>query len=157
MDQLNPASLDWALTHIRRYGDTDIFPVPFEFEAIAHCWSSVRKELEKLDLQTYMPGTGRRTLVPKPGGGFRVAVQLDPLDAIIYAALIYETAELIEQNRVASDLRVACSYRVQLDPNGSFFPSTSGWVAFHQRSEELPVLNWMPVLPWLNSPTICSL
>lgn len=137
MDQLNPASLDWALAHIRRYGDTDIFPVPFEFDAIAHCWLSVRQELEKIDLANYMPGTGRRILVPKPGGGFRVAVQLDPLDSIIYVALIYEAAELIEQNRVAAALRVACSFRVQLDPKGSFFPPTSGWPDFHQRSGEL--------------------
>jgi hypothetical protein len=38
---------------------------------------------------------------------------------------------------VAARLRTACSYRVQLDPNGSFFPPKSGWPDFHQRSEEL--------------------
>jgi hypothetical protein len=137
MDQLNPVSLDWALTHIRRYGDTDIFPVPFEFEAIAHCWLSVRPELERLDVAAHIPGASRRVLVPKPGGGFRVAVQLDPLDSIIYVALLYEAAKLIEDNRISAGLRTACSYRVQLDPNGSFFPAASGWPDFHQRSEEL--------------------
>src|SRR5271157_252446 len=146
MDQLNPASLDWALAHIRRYGDTDIFPVPFEFDAIAHCWLSVRQELEKIDLANYIPGTGRRILVPKPGGGFRVAVQLDPLDSITYVALIYEAAELIEQNRVAAALRVACSFRVRLDPKGSFFPPTSGWPDFHQRSGELAGAQYSHVL-----------
>jgi hypothetical protein len=72
MDQLNPASLDWALTHIRRYGDTDIFPVPFEFEAIAHDWLSVRHNLEKIDLGTYMPGTSGSLLKPEPSRGLSI-------------------------------------------------------------------------------------
>ncbi len=137
MDQLNPASLDWALTHILRYGDTDIFPVPFEFEAIAHSWLSIRPALEQIDLSQYVPGGGRRVLVPKPGAGFRVTVQLDPLDSILYAALAYEAADLIEQSRVDVSQRVACSYRVNLDAKGSFFPAESGWKDFHQHSSEL--------------------
>ena len=137
MDQLSPASLDWALTHITRYGDTDIFPVPFEFEAISQSWLSIRPALEQIDLSRHVPDCGRRMLVPKPGGGFRVTIQLDPLDSIIYAALGYEAAELIEQSRVGVSQRVACSYRVSLDAKGSFFPSESGWKDFHQRSAEL--------------------
>ncbi len=41
MDQLQPESLDWAFTHTQRFGDTDIFPVPFEYEAIKHSWSGL--------------------------------------------------------------------------------------------------------------------
>jgi len=137
MDQLNPVSLDWALTHILRYGDTDIFPVPFEFAAISHSWLSIKPALEQLDLARYMPSGGQRMLVPKPGGGFRVAVQLDPIDSILYVALAYEAAEPIEQSRVDPSQRVACSYRVNLDAKGSFFPAESGWKDFHQRSGEL--------------------
>jgi hypothetical protein len=147
MDTLNPASLDWALTHIRRYGDTDIFPVPFEFEAIAHCWPSlIRPALEQIDLANYMPSSSRRLLFTKPGGGFRVAVQLDPLDAIIYTALVYEAADAIERSRVDASQRVACAYRVALDANGSFFPSESGWDDFHQRSSELSTGGYTHVL-----------
>jgi len=137
MDQLNPASLDWALTHILRYGDTDIFPVPFEFEAISHSWLSIRPALERLDLRQYVPSVGQRVLVPKPGGGFRVTVQLDPIDSILYTALAYEAAESIEQSRVDRSQQVACSYRIKLDAKGSFFAAESGWNDFHQRSVEL--------------------
>ena len=37
---LHERSLDWALAHALRYGDTDVFPLPFEYEAIKHDWSS---------------------------------------------------------------------------------------------------------------------
>ncbi len=33
---LQPASLDRALEHVTRRGDTDIFPLPFEYSAITH-------------------------------------------------------------------------------------------------------------------------
>ncbi len=35
-DQLRPDSIEWAIAHIRRHGDTDLLPVPFEYEAIEH-------------------------------------------------------------------------------------------------------------------------
>jgi hypothetical protein len=146
MDQLNPVSLDWALTHVTRYGDTDIFPVPFEFEAISHSWLSLRPALEQLDLSSYVPTGGWRMLLPKPGGGFRVAVQLDPLDSILYAALVYEAAEPIERSRVEVSQRVACSYRVKIDAKGSFFTAEPGWKDFHQRSTELANSGYTHVL-----------
>jgi len=34
MDVFTPEALDWSLAHVHKYGDTDIFPVPFEYEAI---------------------------------------------------------------------------------------------------------------------------
>src|SRR5262249_19466286 len=131
MDTLTPAALDWALTHVKKFGDTDIFPVPFEFEAIAHVWTGLRAELAARDLADIKLRSARRCLMPKPGGGFRVAIQLDPLDALTYTALVYEMAPVLEQSRIASDKRVACSYRIQLDPNGSFFAQSNGWNDFH--------------------------
>jgi hypothetical protein len=35
--------------------------------------------------------------MPKSRVGFRVATQLDPLDSIIYAAIIYEAAPKLEK------------------------------------------------------------
>lgn len=137
MDCVSSTSLDWALTHIEKFGDTDIFPVPFEFQAIRHCWSWFRAEIEKLDLDKHSPRAYRRMLVPKPGGGFRAAVQLDPVDALIYTALIYEEAERIEKYRVAPSQRVACSFRVEIDPSGGFFAPGDGRSDFHARSQEL--------------------
>ncbi len=42
MLKVDTASLDWALTHVTARGDTDIFPLPFEFSAIKANWDEVR-------------------------------------------------------------------------------------------------------------------
>lgn len=51
MDNLKQESLDWTITHINRYGDTDIFPIPFEYAAIKHSWQNLRDELIKINLE----------------------------------------------------------------------------------------------------------
>ena len=137
MDQLSSASLDWALTHVSRFGDTDIFPVPFEFNCIKHGWNSLRPYLEKQDLAAYRSRGHRRILVPKSSGGYRVATQLDPLDAIVYAALAYELAPTIEKAQIPRTRRISCSYRVELDPSGRLFASDSGWQDYHNCSKDL--------------------
>lgn len=55
MMQLSTDSLDWALTHIEKYGDTDIFPSAIEYLAVRHCWDGpdgIREWLAKKDLET---------------------------------------------------------------------------------------------------------
>ena len=60
MDNISATSLDWALQHVERFGDTDIFPVPFEFNAIGATWTWLRGELVNRDLDTYSLGPFRR-------------------------------------------------------------------------------------------------
>jgi hypothetical protein len=139
-DNLQPDSLAWALAHVRRYDDTDIFPLPFEYEAIAHDWKSVSSFLLGVDLAGYKIHPDSRIMVIKPGGGFRAATQLDPLDHLLYTAAVYEAAELIEKARIPADQRIACSYRICITPEGAFFPPESGWKDFHSRSSELAKL-----------------
>jgi hypothetical protein len=136
-DNLQSASLAWALTHVRRFGDTDIFPIPFEYDAIAHDWNSVGPYLEQLDLGSYKTRPDRRTMVLKPGGGFRAATQLDPLDHLIYTAAVFEAAERVEAARIPADQRIACSYRVRTTPEGAFFAPESGWKDFYAHSREM--------------------
>jgi hypothetical protein len=137
MDNLKSESLDWALTHIRRYGDTDLFPVPFEYEAITHSWASLRSEIEKIDIATYEGRPLRRFLIPKQYIGYRIAIQLDPIDTIIYTALAYEAAEQVEKYRVPIERKIACSYRVELGAKGELFRKNNGWDEFHSKSLEL--------------------
>jgi len=137
MDHLNPESIDWAITHIRRYGDTDIFPVPFEYEAVKHSWPNLKKAISEIDIETYEARPFRRMLVPKQSGGFRVAIQLDPIDTVIYTALAYEAADLLESSRIPIERKVACSYRVEITPKGELFRSENGWDDFHAKSQEL--------------------
>jgi hypothetical protein len=76
-------------------------------------------------------------LVPKAGAGFRVVTQLDPIDALIYAAISYEAAPGVENSRIPRDRRIACSYRVDMDPKGRLFASESGWPEYHDHSKHL--------------------
>ena len=44
---LQPKSLDWALNQAELLGDSAIFPLPFEFEAIRNDWDELRKNLSQ--------------------------------------------------------------------------------------------------------------
>jgi len=137
MDHLKQESIDWAITHIRRFGDTDIFPIPFEYEAIKHSWPALKKAISEIDIAEYEGRPFRRMLVPKQNGGYRVAIQLDPIDTIIYTALAYEASELVEESRIPIDQKIACSYRIELGAKGELFRKNNGWDDFHSKSQDL--------------------
>jgi hypothetical protein len=136
-DQLTPTSLEWALAHTVSFGDTDIFPVPFEIEAIRASWTTIKNELTSVDLAEYRPRPFQQVLMPKSRTGFRVSRQLDPLDSLLYLALVYEASEQIERFRVPSKLSIACSFRLKPNADGSLFEAETGWQAFHKKSTEL--------------------
>ena len=136
MLKLSDASIDWALKHVTTRGDTDIFPLPFEYSAISEDWDSIRKLL-KQDLDNWAVRAQRKTLVPKHGFGLRVATQLDPLDTLVFCALIYEIGGAFEAARVpTADSRVF-SYRCVPDVDGQLYDPTLNYEAFRVRSLEL--------------------
>lgn len=135
---LDPATLEWALIHVKRFYSSDFFPEPFEFEAIQSQWGQVRNYLSSINLETYAPQTPRQLLAPKPNGTFRVVHQLDPLDSLLYTALVYSFATDLEQIRIPAKEGIACSYRIAPDVNGSFFsPNADGWELFNSRTDSL--------------------
>ena len=136
-DLIQDASLDWSLTHIEKQGDTNLFPVPFEYAAIRHNWAEVKSELLSRDLSSYSINAAQRMLAPKPKMLFRAIHQLDPLDCLMFTAVVYEAARSIERHRVTASARTACSYRVAISPDGNFFSNGTGWADFHERSKEL--------------------
>jgi hypothetical protein len=135
IDLLQSHSLEWALAHLSKFGDTDLLPVPFEYEAIKADWDSIRTGLHKQNLCQSHPGALIHFLVPKPEGAFRVVTRLDPLDPILYTAAVYECATAIEKSR--ADKSVACAYRIDLGSDGRFFGQDNGWDMFTTRSAEL--------------------
>src|ERR1039458_6356959 len=64
-DFISPDSLNWALTHVLRYGEGDIFPRAFEFEAYKTQWPEVLAHLSKIDLSSHEVGCSLKLLVPK--------------------------------------------------------------------------------------------
>lgn len=137
-DTLASNALEWARAHITKYGDTDLFPIPFEFECLWFDWTTVAGALVAQDLGAVPNRANRTHLVPKPRGGFRVATQLEPIDSILYAAIGYEAAGRVEASRVDAHNSVACSYRLAPSANGDLFVANAdGWTGFQAKSKSL--------------------
>lgn len=137
-DFLARGSIDWTSRHISIFGDTDIVPVPFEYKAIQDNWDGLKTLIGNIDLSTHETRSLRRFLVPKPGGGYRVATQLDPIDTIIYDALVVEVAENVEAIRAPRDSKISCAYRIEIDPIGRLFSDTNrSWQDYCDASADL--------------------
>lgn len=138
MTKIQESSLEWALLHLTRYYDSDFFPRLFEFDAIKNDWTNVKKHILTIDLEKYAPTSPLVFLAPKPNGNFRVVHQLDPIDSLIFTALIYENSSLIESFRIPESRNIACSYRIKPDIIGSFFEKDStGYHEFINSAEKL--------------------
>lgn len=135
---LSGDSLDWALRHIRTFGDTDVFPVPFEFTAIAHCWPLwLRDEMRGQDVEEWSPRPYRRCLSPKHRYSFRVSTQLDPLDSIVFAALVFEIGDEVERARVPTREGAVFSFRFLPRADGQMYDPSFNYGSFQTRSREL--------------------
>ena len=137
MIKLKENHLAWALKHIQKYYHSDFYPKIFEFSAIAHNWQSVKDYILSLDIDTYQPKSPMINLAPKTDGNYRIVHQLEPIDSLIYTALIHEVCETIEDYRIPASECIACSYRTKPDLEGSFFSRDTGWNTFQSKSETL--------------------
>jgi hypothetical protein len=140
MFNLQETSLEWSLLHVTNFYDSDFFPRLFEFEAIKRDWDNIKTHLLNLDIETLAPKNPVILLALKPNKNFRVVHQLDPIDSIIYTALLYELSANIESYRIPEIRKIACSYRIKPNTNGSFFDVTNqGYHDYIQRAEELSI------------------
>lgn len=131
--KLAPASLDWALAHLRRHSDTDKFPHPFEVDVVSRQWTSVRAHLANIDLTNHRWSGERKMLVPKDAVSFRNAAQLDPFDGLLLAGLIYEVGAQIEEKRSPLEDRRVFSYRFSPAADGTLF-GPDQWDQFWETS-----------------------
>jgi hypothetical protein len=134
MLKLPTATYDWALLHLIREGDTDLFPSPFEIRALRAQWSVVEPQLANLDLTNYAWRGGRRFLVPKKMLAFRVATQLDPLDSLVIAAVIREFGPPLEARRLPVAEGRVFSYRLAPAPDGRLYAAAPTWHDFWKAS-----------------------
>lgn len=138
-DTLKPESLEWALAHLLTQGDSDLVPVPFEYKAIKADWAAILPKLLERDLTTVSPGAHQTFLVPKPAGAFRVVTRLDPIDALLYTAAVFECAGTVEKARAKHE--VACAYRIDPDLDGRLFSVETGWDVYVAESTRLAAEN----------------
>jgi hypothetical protein len=125
-EYISDGALNWSITHISRFGDTDIYPIPFEYEAYKSVWLEVIKHLTACNLAEHELGPSIKMMIPKQSEGFRAAIQLDPYDCLLYTSLVYEMANTLENYRIDRLRKIACSYRLDINSDGQFFQKDSG-------------------------------
>ena len=119
-------------------GDTNqIFPLPFEFSALRHDWCRVVDFLASRDVLKWEVRPSRECLSPKSARSFRISTQLDPLDWLIYSALIYEIGADLESYRLPQEEGIVFSWRFEPQPDGTMFSRETGYSQFQERTREL--------------------
>ncbi len=137
MVRISESSLHRALDHIVHRGDTDLFPLPFEYSAISHSWDEIRRLLSKADVNQWTPRTLRHCLAPKRALGLRTATQLDPLDMLLFTGTVLEVGQDIEANRLPKEDRIVHSYRFMPGTNGQIFDPAYNYSTFSEASLHL--------------------
>jgi len=127
---LQESSLDVSLRHALKYGDTDVFPIPFEYEAVNFDWDNVRRHLAAQNVLSWATRPCRSLLSPKAKYAFRTVTQLDPLDFLLFAATIKEIADDLEGRRIPRAENRVFSYRIQLNAEGQLFDPRIGYRQF---------------------------
>ncbi len=147
-------SLDWALRHALAYGDTDVFPIPFEYRAIQHDWDNVRPYLAAQNVLEWAVRPHRVLLSPKAKYGFRFITQLDPLDFLLFSAVVSEMAQEIEGRRIAVHDNKVFSYRVSIDESGQLFDPRIGYRSYLSQCQQ--VLNQNPHITFVAATDIAD-
>ncbi len=136
MLSLRAASYSWAVTHLLKESDTDLFPRPFELEAIESYKEDVVKAIQPIDIGSYSWSVGRSTIVPKGELSFRFATQLDPWDSLILTALVREFGDAIERKRIPYSEEIVFSYRFEPMLDGTMYKMDADWPSFWEKSKE---------------------
>lgn len=137
MLKLRENSLNWALKNINKFNDTYIFPKPFEFDVINENWEEVKRHLLELDVYSEGVRPYRTTVTPKSKLGFRISTQLDPLDSLLYTAIIYELHSEIERARIDKNQNIVYSFRLSPQTDGTLFDVNFNWDSYKERAETL--------------------
>lgn len=134
--KLNPKSIQWAIEHLLRYSDTDLFPRPLEFDVLGHITPAVVNKLKDIDFGNYEFGPARRFIVPKDEISYRTATQLDPLDSIMLTAVLYEYGHLIEARRIQTSQGRVFAYRFAPDTDLRLYHPGISWREFWVQCRE---------------------
>lgn len=114
--RLSPDAVQWAIKHVAKHGDTDIFVHPFELRFFRDMADEISDYLSRVPISEFRPLGALESLVPKSRYGFRVAHQLYPLDTIILTAATLEVGNDFEKARCSRGV----SYSYRFDPNEEF-------------------------------------
>ncbi|GIP23983.1 reverse transcriptase domain-containing protein [Paenibacillus sp. J22TS3] len=128
--KLEEKSIKWALKHLQIEKDTDLFPSPKEIIAFSESANNIIAELKDYDITQHKFSPSRRFVIPKTELSYRTATQLDPVDSLLLAAVIYEYGDLIEKRRRPVKEESVFSYRFAPLKNGVFYSDENSWKDF---------------------------
>ena len=132
-----------AIKNITSFGDTDIFPLPFEnhvlFDQQDPLIGLLLEAFDEFDhLFALSPPQHIGSLTPVGHTGFRWAAQLDPFWNAFLLGLVLAISERIETSRLPVSSNSIFSYRVDLQPGSNrLFNDEVGFREFLRRSREL--------------------
>ena len=135
--KLSEESLEFAKNHIIKYWDSDFFPKSEIFNYLWMIWPQIKNYLSNTDIKDLDTTIPKIFAAPKAKGGYRIVHKLEPINAIVYTALAYTVAEKIESARMPKDLKIACSYRICISADGTFFENRNCYTDFYDKSKEL--------------------
>lgn len=134
--KLTSNSIDWAISHLDKVGDSDLFPRPLELDAVLALRNEMKTLLSSEDVSKLSPSAARRFTVPKDDLSVRQATQLNLLDSIILTALVHEYGNLIEKRRRPTNENKIFSYRFKPSDDGWLYDRTFDWTPFWKRCYE---------------------
>lgn len=135
--------IELAVKNIARYGDTDIFPFPFENHMFHDEMSSVTQFIVKLHRNFTNafhdnPAQIIRTCSPVGYNGLRLATQIEPQWNAYFLSLVLSIFEEIETLRIPVSENIVHSYRMKFDfEDGSLFNQQFNWHSFQNSSLEM--------------------
>lgn len=145
-------AIELALENVWKEGLTDIFPLPFEVSLLKskHFRSFLAAQIKARINSNSLSGLKvypiSHVLFPKKDAyDFRRAALIQPIDTIVYLALVLLYADVIEKHRVEKRHKVVYSYRFK--PNGGYlfdpkfnYTSFQAHVAERQKNRRTKVL-----------------
>lgn len=137
----------FAIDNATRYGDTDVFPFPFENHIFFDHKTETIDLLQKLHSNfnewiSRYPPANETAFVPINYVGFRWATQIDPFWNLYFLALVSSIAPAIESVRISPAHSCVFSYRYKRsDVTAELFSRDWGWFQFMEKSVEIAKKN----------------
>jgi hypothetical protein len=132
---LSESTLRWAIDHLLKESDTDLYPRPFELVVIAEMKETVIHQLSTVDINQYQWNSARRFLIPKDNMSYRNATQLNQVDTIILSGILYDFGNLIENKRQPDD--IVFSYRFNPTSDGTMYSNKGAWENFWRSCRDM--------------------
>ena len=134
--RLEDSSIRWAIEHIKKQKDTDLFPKLKEYDYLFEDEEYLVTKVLEIDIENYVWQPYRRFIIPKDEYSYRAAIQLDPIDNLIMVAITHQFGQKIEDKRVPITENKVFNYRFSPKSDGELYDKKEAWKNFWSVSKE---------------------